>query len=461
MAKPWKHKDGTYRFNYTDANGKRTTGYGCSDLDATKRIMAKTEHEAYLARKGLVDPREQGYIDAEKKPLSEHVSDWVKVLEARKAGDKHVKQMEKCMEAIIAAANINRINQLSADVIQRAIASLASEVQGSVTINRGLATLNRYIVAVKAFTAWMASDSVRRMRSDTLKSLQKYRANTDRKIIRRALTTEEVSRLIKATVSGVTIRGMSGTDRAMLYRVALGTGFRASELASLTPESFNLDPKQPTITVQAAHSKHRREDVQPIARQLATVLKPWIADKAAGERVFAMPDSSNTAKMLKVDMDAAGIERSTSDGVADFHALRHTFITRLSMSGERIKVVQELARHSKAELTLGVYTHAGLHDLQGAVDRLPATDSPQKSSEAMKATGTFGKVGEDRSSECMQKGGFSGRVGASSCKDRELSDDPESPRNSDAERASTCQEMKWSDGESNPDLLNAIQPSSR
>jgi integrase len=61
--------------------------------------------------------------------------------------------------------------------------------------------------------------------------------------------------------------------------------------------------------------------------------------------------------MLAVDMTVVGIERSASNGVADFHALRHTFITRLAMSGERIKVVQELARRSKAELTLGVYTN--------------------------------------------------------------------------------------------------------
>lgn len=90
-----------------------------------------------------------------------------------------------------------------------------------------------------------------------------------------------------------------------------------------------------------------------------------------------MPGSGNTAKMLKVDLKAAGIEYATSDGVADFHALRHTFITTLAMAGERIKVVQELARHSKADLTLNVYTHAGLHDLQGAVDRLPSTGHPE------------------------------------------------------------------------------------
>jgi Phage integrase family len=179
------------------------------------------------------------------------------------------------------------------------------------------------------------------------------------------------------------------------------------------------------------------------------------------EPVFAMHGSSNTAKMLKPDLKAAGIEYRTSDGVADFHALRHTFITTLAMSGERIKVVQELARHSKAELTLGVYTHAGLHDLQGAVDRLPVADAPRKSSEAVKATGTFGKAVESRPNECMQMRGFSGQSVAQPDTTVDLSDDAESLGISESEGDSQRHEMSWSDGESNPDLLNAIQPSSR
>jgi hypothetical protein len=85
----------------------------------------------------------------------------------------------------------------------------------------------------------------------------------------------------------------------------------SSELASLMPESFDLNPQHPTITVKAAHSKHRREDIQPINRDLVGVLQSWLSDKPAGEPVFAMPDSSNTAKVLKVDMTVAGIDRST------------------------------------------------------------------------------------------------------------------------------------------------------
>ena len=56
---------------------------------------------------------------------------------------------------------------------------------------------------------------------------------------------------------------------------------------------------------------------------------------------------------------------------ADFHSLRHSYLSRLGRSGASAKVMQKLARHSTVELTLGRYTHANLHDLAAAVDGMP------------------------------------------------------------------------------------------
>jgi integrase len=114
--------------------------------------------------------------------------------------------------------------------------------------------------------------------------------------------------------------------------VAAGTGFRANELRSLTPESFDLDADPPTITVQAAYSKRRRDDVQPIRSDLADALRPWLATKAPGEPVFH-PLTKEAADPLKHDLQAAGVPyRDASGRVADFHALRHTYITALALS---------------------------------------------------------------------------------------------------------------------------------
>ncbi len=57
-----------------------------------------------------------------------------------------------------------------------------------------------------------------------------------------------------------------------------------------------------------------------------------------------------------------------SDGrYADFHALRHTFITNMVKSGISPKIAQSLARHSTIDLTMNVYTSLTVQDQASAL----------------------------------------------------------------------------------------------
>ena len=196
----------------------------------------------------------------------------------------------------------------------------------------------------------------------------------------------------------------TGSTRAMLYRVAAMTGLRASELASLTPASFDFAADVPTVTLEAAYSKHRREDVLPLHPDLANRLRQWLTereraqddqrtvlafDRAADaklERLFPGTWSERAYKMLRNDLEAAGISYVTADGIADFHSLRHTFISNLAACGIHPKLAQQLARHSTIALTMDRYTHLGLIDMNSALESLPNIISPE--SQVMRATGT-------------------------------------------------------------------------
>ena len=98
--------------------------------------------------------------------------------------------------------------------------------------------------------------------------------------------------------------------------------------------------------------------------------------------------------MLKHDLQAAGIPFVDENGLyADFHALRHTFITNMVRSGVNPKTAQSLARHSTIDLTMNVYTSLTVHDQASALASLPAvpnTDAPVSQSEVLAATGTDG-----------------------------------------------------------------------
>ena len=202
----------------------------------------------------------------------------------------------------------------------------------------------------------------------------------------------------------------------MLYRVAAGTGLRASELASLMPASFNLAGGEPCVTVAAGYSKRGkrsgRDDVQALPGELAAALAAWMKGKPKGERVFTMPAVEHVAEMWREDLRCgrAGWIRETpnraerrkrreatdflayrdsSERFADFHSLRHTFVSWLVGGGASVSVCQTLARHSTPTLTIGVYSHPTLADHRAALEGLPSMTPPVKRErEALKMTGT-------------------------------------------------------------------------
>jgi integrase len=182
---------------------------------------------------------------------------------------------------------------------------------------------------------------------------------------------------------------MTGPDRAMLYALAAGSGLRSAELRTLTPERFDLVAEPPTVTVLACYAKNRREAVQPLPTPLASRLAPWIASKPPEKPVFERL-TNRTARLLAIDLEAAGIAAETDSDVVDFHALRGTYITHLVNSGASVKTCQTLARHSTPVLTIGVYSKTSLHDLAVAVDALPdlSPQNPARDRQPLQATGT-------------------------------------------------------------------------
>ena len=85
------------------------------------------------------------------------------------------------------------------------------------------------------------------------------------------------------------------------------TGLRRSELASLTTASFDLDSEQPTLTVAAGASKHRRKDVLPLHPELAPMIRDWIVGLEPDEPLFPKLAKRRTWLMVKKDLERVGI----------------------------------------------------------------------------------------------------------------------------------------------------------
>ncbi len=236
--------------------------------------------------------------------------------------------------------------------------------------NIGHRTYNHYLQAFDSFCNWCVS--TRRLIANPVVGLERLNAETDVRHKRRALTADEVGRLVQAArQSGVYVQRFSGEDRARIYILSYMTGLRRSEMASLTPRSFSLDAEQPTVTVEAAASKHRRKDVLPLHPDLACMVREWIAKIPPKQKLFPRLERRRTWFMVQKDLERAGIPYETEEGIADFHAAgRHSHITELLRNGATLPEAQKLARHSDIKMTMK-YTHIGLADQAQALAQLP------------------------------------------------------------------------------------------
>jgi len=190
---------------------------------------------------------------------------------------------------------------------------------------------------------------------------------TQKRRQRRALTLDEQRRLLQATAAGEPHHNMTGPQRAFVYRLALETGLRANEIRHLTKGDFDFAAA--TVTAQASYTKNKETAVIDLRRQTVAELETLLSNTLPQVRAFAMPDQP--AKMLKRDLEAAGIPYKTDEGQADFHSLRHSYITNLARQGVFPKDAQVLARHSTITLTLDCYTHVKRESLRKIVDSQP------------------------------------------------------------------------------------------
>ncbi len=346
---------------------RRRVYTGTDSLDAARALARKYETEALLRRRGVTDTVADRLAAEEAKPLALHLVDFVATLKASGATAKHVARTETHVRRVLDATGAQRLSDLAPSPVQCAVGAMIADAGVS---HR---TANAHLTSIKHFAAWLWREG--RTRTHTLVAVKGFNVEADRRLVRRALADTELVALLHAAYEGGPILDVAGPDRAMLYALAVGSGLRAGELASLAPESFNLAGEPPTVTVEAGYSKRRRRDVQPLPRGLADVLGPWLVGKAAGVPVFGK--LARTADMLKADLESAGIEVETPAGVADFHSLRHTYVTRLVASGVNVKLCQELARHSDPKLTLGVYSHVGMADKALALAMVPALEAPR------------------------------------------------------------------------------------
>jgi len=333
--------------------------------------------------------RAGGLLAAEQvlvKPLSELVGLYEEALRARERSAGHVKKTVRMLREVFNACNFTSWRQIQDGKVEAFLRDLR-EGERHLSYRRS----NAYLTACHSFANWVVNDRAWAMESP-LRRLHKLSTKEDPRHTRRAISIEDLRKLLQTTADGPERYGMGGSERYLLYRLAVETGLRAGELRRLHKGDFDLEAG--TVTVRAARAtKNKQTREQALSPGLCVELRDFLAGKLPAAKAFGgsyMQLTDRTADMVKQDLDAAGLPYTDDQGnVFDFHSLRVETASLLVNAGVDPKQAQEIMRHSSIGLTMDTYAKVlGGRKKAQAVASLPDLSLPESQRQAAAKTGT-------------------------------------------------------------------------
>lgn len=235
-----------------------------------------------------------------------------------------------------------RLDEISPLDLERYRRNRKRAGRSEVTINRELAFLRNLFN--KAIDWGKATENpVRKVRF--------ARENNERP---RFLDPEEEVRLL----------AQCGAQLKPLVMTALHTGFRSSELLSLTWK--DVDFQRRSITVRTAYAKNGESRSVPMNEVLTTTLEEVRISSAATGPVF-LNRQGTPYKSFRTAFERAVLKAAIPN--CTFHSLRHTFASRLVMAGVDLPTVKELMGHKDIKMTLR-YTFLSSDHKKDAVSKL-------------------------------------------------------------------------------------------
>ena len=416
----------TYTAKYRDGQRIiREVATGCRTKDGAMSVLRELTGRAEKVKAKILTPDEDRIGDHQATPLDTHFAAYIDHQTAKDVHSARIDNTRSRLRRVAADCGFARLADLSASGVERWLLDRQREGMSA-------GARNGYREAWIGFANWCVKTS--RLLTNPLSDVPKADARADCRRKRRALTEDELTRLLDAArrrplQDAMTIRrgpnkGKAiakvnegrrielewlGRERALIYKTYLLTGLRMSELASLTVGQLELDGPLPFAVLDAADDKSRRGADIPLRPDLATELRQWLDARLANRQSDAratgteIPDElppelpifnvpASLCRILDRDLKFAGIPKKDDRGrTVDVHALRHTFGTHLSKAGVAPRVAQAAMRHSSIDLTMNVYTDPRLLDVHGALDSLPTLSldgTPDATQGEAKATGT-------------------------------------------------------------------------
>jgi len=324
-------------------------------LGVTDKQVADKRAQEFIQEKerevaGILEPKV--IRTAAMTPLSAHLEDYLADLEKRNRVGRNGRggrQLKMRVCTLLKECNWKVAYNINADSF---IAWRSRQKKKSAR------TLNHYLQAMASFLNWL--QRVGRIKGNPLKFVEKIDERGRSRRVRRAVTDEELRRLVRDSGS-----------RGIIYFAAARTGLRQEELRQLIWDDLRFDDEVPHVRVRVVCAKNKTEEHVPLVPEIAEALRAHRpANASAKDLVF--PNGIPRAARLRGDLESNGIAYQDESGrYADFHALRYTWTTFLQRHGIAQRFAMKLLRHSDMKLTAKVYTDETQLPIYDAVKVLP------------------------------------------------------------------------------------------
>ena len=345
------HEAGPWYARYIDAGGiERRVSTGCRDEQAARKVLSDILARAEKVRSGILSPDEDKaslHVDV---PFKQHVEDYLEHLKGKRIRGRRVSKAYRLntrgrLTRLAKECGFRRLSDVGALAVERWLLK-AEEADMSAS------TRNEYLGSLHAMCNWAVREN--RILSNPMAAVQKADRAMDVRRKRRALTEDEVARLLAATRirpvaelgrQGVPLppdkrkgrhswtyelltaenfdacyaRGMKriqakpatlrrlerlGRERALFYLFAVMTGLRRKELASLTVGHLHLDAVPgPFVELLARDAKNAKGACMPLRADLVREIREYLAERDGSVKAGA-PASDTGADGSAAAFDA-------------------------------------------------------------------------------------------------------------------------------------------------------------
>jgi len=361
IYKPKRHRNGKRttgrlyraRVKLTGDNKVRDISLGVSDKQVAQQKLNKLIQELEHESAGLIPAKAER--EAAQSPLLDLISEYVNELTVLGRSADHLRHVNTRLRRLVRECHWTRL----ADVTPASFQSWRKE-----QTTKAPKTLNEYLATLSTFWTWLRKQS--RVSVNPFELVERTDTRGKERIQRRALSDAQVVQLLKA----------AGKNQ-LAYMLPLYAGLRRNEVKTLRWSNLVLGESGGLLRIHAAVNKNRKEQALPLHRELAEVLQQQKPTDSKTDDLVV--NGVPKMKEFRQDLAKAGIPFLDERGHRmDYHALRTTFITRLSTMKVHPRLAMELARHSDMRLTMKTYTDAGQLPLREVMDSLPGFGSDSR-----------------------------------------------------------------------------------